>query len=387
VIDEGEGGSTASNSWRHRWLIGLLFALVGLGAFCLLRHAPPAGPAGSATDFDRIAASLGGDRRLALGAIAALWLGVVLLVGRGGGTRVRGPSHAQIPPRSLPACSDGSFMRPGRGAELLALFARPAIQPLSPVGDRGDPDGGGHGRVGGRASHDDGLPPPMVRLFGPLTVEGSDGRSLGQRTVRGAIAYLAVRRAGASAEELLVALWPDDEPELARPRLWDVTRRLRRLLGNGLVRDGRRYALDPDSVSVDAWEVERLTTGDAPLVSLERALRLASAPPFSDVDFPWADGERRRLHAVRLDLLARVARGRLDGGEFGRALAAADELVTIDPLHELGWCLAMEAEAGLGARCSIIDRYETLSRELDRQLGLRPQSKTRATYLRLLGQT
>lgn len=46
----------------------------------------------------------------------------------------------------------------------------------------------------------------------------------------------------------------------------------------------------------------------------------------------------------------------------------------------------MEAEAALGQRQAILDRYETLSRELDHRLGLRPATETRETYHRLLGQ-
>ena len=46
----------------------------------------------------------------------------------------------------------------------------------------------------------------------------------------------------------------------------------------------------------------------------------------------------------------------------------------------------MQAEAALGRRQAILDRYQQLTRELDDRLGLRPSTETRDTYHRLLSQ-
>jgi len=56
-------------------------------------------------------------------------------------------------------------------------------------------------------------------------------------------------------------------------------------------------------------------------------------------------------------------------------------------LNESGWRLAMDAEARLGARQAIVDRFRRLAEELDQCLGLLPQAETRALYRRLLGQS
>src|SRR5207253_11209803 len=105
---------------------------------------------------------------------------------------------------------------------------------------------------------------------------------------------------------------------------------------------------------------------------LERAAAFARVEPLADVDYPWADSERRRLQAVQAELLERLARTGLNQGDANSALAAAERLIQLDPLNEQGWCLAMEAEGALGNRQAVLDRYERLSQELDSRLGLRP---------------
>ena len=46
----------------------------------------------------------------------------------------------------------------------------------------------------------------------------------------------------------------------------------------------------------------------------------------------------------------------------------------------------MEAEAALGRREAVIERYERLCRDLDEQFGLEPSRNIRLLYRRLLGQ-
>jgi DNA-binding SARP family transcriptional activator len=119
---------------------------------------------------------------------------------------------------------------------------------------------------------------------------------------------------------------------------------------------------------------------------LERAATLMREEPLADVDYPWAEGERRRLQAIQAELLERLADVRLAQGDANGALAAAERLIQLDPLNERGWCLAMEGEGRLGERQAILDRYEQLCRELDERLGLRPGREAKETYRRLLGQ-
>jgi DNA-binding SARP family transcriptional activator len=226
----------------------------------------------------------------------------------------------------------------------------------------------------------------MLRLYGSLSIDGSDGVGLGQRSTRGLIAYLALKRGPASSDELLEALWPGQPPGTSRSRLWKARRLAQGLLGDALQRGKDGYQLDRRALPSDSDEIERLQQGHSDPDRLERALSLIGGEPLIDIDYPWADNERRRLQALRAGTLAKAAAARLESGNQNGALTAAEQLIELDPLNEQGWRLAMHAEAALGQRQAILDRYQELSRELDDRLGLRPASETRDTYHRLLSQ-
>ena len=386
---EGDRGPTAPYSWRLRLSIGL----VVLAGLAVLLGGGGTGPASRAVvgAFARLRTTERG--------VSRVWLaeaGALALLGRAA-LRRRSPQAAPPdapPPRGAPdpvrARRSSRPPAPGDARELLALFALP----------RPDEAGGGsspEAPAGGLpAASEPGEPAPaaglsgerlpLIRLYGALAVEGSDGSGLGRRATRGLVAYLALRRGEASFDELLEALWPGEDAAKARPRLWKAKRHAQPLLRGALVRRGAGYALEAARVGIDVVEIERLSGAGAGLAALERAASLSTGAPLADLDYPWAESERRRLDAIRADVLARVSRERLRAGEARAALGAAEELVRHDPLNELGWRLAMEAEAVLGARQAVIDRYRLLDAELDRRLGLRPQSETRATYRRLLGQ-
>lgn len=84
--------------------------------------------------------------------------------------------------------------------------------------------------------------------------------------------------------------------------------------------------------------------------------------------------------------LERTGHARLVTGDAHGALKAAQQGLTLDGYNEGLWRLAMQADDRLGQRGSISQRYERLSRLLGEQLGLEPESATRALYYELLGQ-
>jgi DNA-binding SARP family transcriptional activator len=269
--------------------------------------------------------------------------------------------------------------RPVSASPLVALFSRPQPTGADMPATEADPPS-----VADTATRVDGRVRVMVvgrQLIGP------DRRVARERATRGLIAYLAIKRAPATLEELCEALWPGEELDRTRQRLWKATRQARRLLGDVLIRERDSYWLDRDRLRLDGDELDELRRrvawepGD-----LERALELAADEAFADVDYAWIDSERRRLQAVQLELLERGGRLRLDGGDGNGALAAAERLIERDPLNERGWCLAMEAASLLGNRQAILDRYEQLAETLDERLGLRPSGESTALYRRLLAQ-
>lgn len=236
-------------------------------------------------------------------------------------------------------------------------------------------------------------PAISIRLLGPLAIEGCKRRRRALRSAsRELIAYLALHPEGAGREQLPDILWPNEPPERARRRLWQSVSDARAHLGDAFHAEGERYLLDRDSARIDIDEFERLLaqaerSKDGRVELLEQALALVRGEPLAGSDYLWADGHIRQLRAAPVELLLRLARERLATGEPRRALTAAEQGLSFDSLNEELWRLALEAEATLGLREAVIDRYEQLSRLLDERLGLEPDRETRSLYRSLLGQT
>ena len=281
-----------------------------------------------------------------------------------------------------------TYVPPSR--ELLAIFATPRLT-ASPA--RPDPQSEVAASavealavLPGATVADHLIEPRMLRLFGPLRLDGADQGGLRQHPTRGLIAYLVIKRGPATLDELLHALWPEQPTKLTRPRLWKAKQQAAAVVGEALQRRHDRYQLDRNMIHCDTDEIERLLRGDPDPARLEQALTLMQGEPLADIDYPWAENERRRLQALRAETLAQAGSARLDAGDPSGALNAAEQLIELDALNERGWHLAMQAEAGLGRRQAILDRYQQLTRELDDRLGLRPSTETRDTYHRLLSQ-
>ena len=234
---------------------------------------------------------------------------------------------------------------------------------------------------------------PQVRLLGPLELAGGAGEQPRRKATAELIAYLALRPQGATRDELFAALWPDDPLPRSEQRFWRVTTELRRLLPDGLRREGERYLLDRNRVEIDLDQLEQLSRSAAmesdagrQRALLEEALALFRGEPFAGIGTDWAEAEARRLRAVFVATFERLGRLRLDAGDAVGALAAAERGITIDDLNEPLWRLALEAEAALGLRQAVMERYEMLTSLLDERLGLEPQRETRALGRQLLGQ-
>jgi DNA-binding SARP family transcriptional activator len=234
-----------------------------------------------------------------------------------------------------------------------------------------------------------------ISLLGPLTISGGRRHI---RRLRGPtkelLAYLALHPSGAHRDQIIDALWPDQSPDQGRNRLWRAAADARTHFGDAAVlRDGNHYQLDRTQISIDVDQLEQLLAKlehvertDDELTVLERALALFNSEPLVGSDFPWAENEQRRLHGLRLDLLERAGHARLALGDPAGALAVAEVGLTLEPYNERLARLAMEAEAAIGLRSAVINRYEQLSQLLDEQLGLQPHQETRSLYRHLLGQ-
>lgn len=241
------------------------------------------------------------------------------------------------------------------------------------------------------SDHRDAL--PGVLLLGPLELTGCKKKQPRRQATTELIAYLATQRRAASRDELLEALWPGDDPRRSAARFYQAVSEARKLLGDGFRRDRDAYALDREQLQVDLDELDRLrndvelTIGDEQLAVLERALALFRGEPLAGIDALWAETEQRQLTALRAELLERAGRLRLGSGDAAGALEYAEAAVALDGSNERPVQLAMEADAALGRREAVAERYERLRRDLDARFGLEPERETRMLYRELLGQS
>lgn len=381
---------SASNSTRRR-LVALpvvVVLLLALAALWQLRPALPTLPASlhGPLTIEQLVGAAGFAAWLALAAATLQLLGRTLRAVRSLDPRRTPPATIR---RTRPRTLDGDERR---------FFASaPYVLTLPERAEAIDEQEATQDTEHAERSGEVVAPPPQraisVSLLGPLAI---DGCKRGRRALRSAsrelIAYLALHPEGASREQLPDLLWPNEPPERARRRLWQSVTDARAHLGDGFQVDGDRYLLDRNAIHVDVDELERLLaqcerSPQARTETLERALTLIRGEPLAGSDYLWADGDIRRLRAAPVELLLRLAQERLAAGEPRAALTAAERGLGYDPLNEELWRLALEAEATLGLREAVIDRYEDLTRLLDERLGLEPDRETRSLYRSLLGQS
>ena len=377
-----------SITWRKRIALGLL----GIGGLAFsLSHRPlvPEWPWATIqpTLTDEVHAT----------AVFAIWLLVIAVCVALDWVAWRPPrieETVEYPPANWlpPPTNNGHVRRYPPSSDLLALFAAPRLR-LEPSRSSDHDERSIEATDQSSAlPASSPLPEPgvagalMLRLYGRLRIDGRGRTGLGQRATRALIAYLALKRGPATIDELLEALWPGEAPSITQHRFWKARRQAQQLLGDALVRGRDGYELDRARLKTDIDELERRFANQLTAESLEEALSLAEGEPLVDIDYPWADNERRRLRAVQLEFLEQTAAALLDKNDPSTALAIAEQLIALDPLNEHGWRLAMEAEGALGHRQAILTRFEQLSQQLDESLGLRPSSEVNATYHRLLSQ-
>lgn len=231
-----------------------------------------------------------------------------------------------------------------------------------------------------------------IRLLGPFELTGCKKKQPRRQATAELLAYLAIQRRPISRDELLEALWPGDDPRRSAARFYQAASEARKLLGDAFVREHDTYTLDRDQLRIDLDELDRLreqahgADEEHEPELLERALGLFRGEPLTGVDALWADSEQRRLISLRLNLLQRLGRVRLESGDAASALELADEAAAFDGSNEHIVQLAMRAETAMGRREAVVERYEVLRRDLDERFGLEPSRETKTLYRRVLSQ-
>jgi DNA-binding NarL/FixJ family response regulator/DNA-binding SARP family transcriptional activator len=220
-----------------------------------------------------------------------------------------------------------------------------------------------------------------IRMCGALQAElGGRPVAFPGRQGRLVFAYLVAHRdRPVDRDELLDVVWPASPPAAPDAALSTVLTRLRRALGDDVLRGGRALTLelgavpwiDVERAAADADHAEhRLVAGDAAdaLESAQRALARVAARYLGGLDGEWIEARRRELADLRRAMLRIVAHAgaRLGGAHLARAERAARTLIDDAGVNEPAFAALMRIHAARGDSVAVAQTFAELrSRTLE----------------------
>ena len=235
-----------------------------------------------------------------------------------------------------------------------------------------------------------------VGLLGPLRVWVA-GRpvELPAGRLPALLAVLAMSAGQAvSVDRLGTAVWGEDLAVDARANIQTNVRRLRRLLGAGLVTTrGGGYALEVEPEQVDALRFDRLMdlAAAAPDRAAQRellveALGLWRGTPFDGVRSDWLEQTQApRLQERYLAGLERRIDLDLADGSPVDLVAELGELTGRHPLRESLWVRLLVVLERAGRPAEALERYQAVRVRLAEELGADPGPELQRVHADLLG--
>jgi predicted ATPase/DNA-binding SARP family transcriptional activator len=232
------------------------------------------------------------------------------------------------------------------------------------------------------------------RVLGAVELMDDDGtawviRSANQRTVLAVL--LAQRGQVVSLDALVEALWGETPPPSAVPTLRTYISRLRAHLGAALASRGGGFVLDVTPGDLDAERFEMLVDSarhaDAndTVDLLVAALDLWKGPAFGDcADVEGVRAEARRLEERRSAATEAHAAALLRAGRVEEAVAAAEAVVTAEPLREGGWSVLIEALTDAHRAVEALRAFQRAS-DILAEAGLEPSNRLREAERAALG--
>ena len=232
-----------------------------------------------------------------------------------------------------------------------------------------------------------------IRLLGPLELRRGDELlpELASARAESLLSYLVLHQGvPQTRQRLAFLLWPDSSESQARTNLRHVLHDLRHALP-----EADRY-LDVTSRTLqwrseapvwldvaafaDALTVagENGSAGD--LDALREAIALYRGDLLEDHYDDWLMPERERLRGRYLEALERLATLLAERGAPAEAIAFAERLSSVDPLHEAAYRLLMRLHAARGQPARALQTFHLCSATLERELGIEPSPATRQLY-------
>ncbi len=196
-------------------------------------------------------------------------------------------------------------------------------------------------------------------------------------------------------EQAIEALWPDLEPSAASNNLRQALFVARRALDSAgddgaarleLALDVLSLAPDRLEIDVEEFEAAAARADDQPSIERHRAAieayrgELLPEDRFED----WAIARREALTERYLTLLLGLADRCEDGGDDASAIAALQQAVLVEPLHEPAHRQLMRIYALTGRRQRALAQFHLLREALRREFEDEPDSDTRKLYQDIL---
>ncbi|MGW6281827.1 BTAD domain-containing putative transcriptional regulator [Kribbella sp. NPDC055071] len=207
---------------------------------------------------------------------------------------------------------------------------------------------------------------------------------LGHLRQRSVLAALLVEPGRPVPTEVLVdRVWSADAPRRDRETLYAYLSRLRRVLGDVLVRTSGGYQADvsPDSIDMHRFRTLR---DEGTVSSLRAALDLWQGEPFAGVDTPWFADQRERLLGERFSAELDLVDRRLELGEHDQLLPDLRSRAQAHPLDERVAGQLIDALHRSGRTAEALDQYDRVRKILATELGIAPSATLRQLRQRLL---
>ncbi len=237
-----------------------------------------------------------------------------------------------------------------------------------------------------------------ITLLGRLRVSDGAGNEVAVpgRKQQALLVFLALNAGRPQSRDALATLlWGDRFDEQARHSLRQCISKLRKALGNAepeaLLTDGNGVALNANSADVDTRDFEQLAAEGTPQ-ALARAAGLYGGGLIEGLDVKetafedWIAAERARFNDLACEVLAKLGQYQAAAGDTGAAIDTARRLVALDPLNEEGHRALIRLFAETGRRAQALKQYQALTKILDHELGVKPESETQRLYVEIRGQ-